>query len=286
MLLWLFTMVLFYTFQSLFCRIYTSSRNGGGAIQFSVFYAAFAGVATLAINGFSYTFSPATLITGLLNALVLLTYNIAMVKCGVLGSYAFMMLCALSGGILVPMAYDALYLGYSFSTIQLIALAMILAAFVILNLDGIKAKKNLKYLIWCAVLFITNGLYTILMNLQQTLTNFTLRNEMVITTFLGMAVMTSAFYLLFSRKSFIDGWRMEKKSFLPMFISSLSSAIAVTMFMYSMKTFNITVLAVVNNGGVLVLSAIAAFTLFKEKLTASSVIGMVLATASIIMLSL
>lgn len=138
----LLVMMALYSLQSLFCRLYTAARGGSGAIQFSVFYSAFAGVCTLAVNGFSYQPSAVTVVLGLMNAIMLLIYNIAMVKCGNRGSYAFMMICVLSGGILVPMAYDVLYLHCSFSTMQSVAVAMMLVSFVVMNLDGVRARKK------------------------------------------------------------------------------------------------------------------------------------------------
>ncbi len=285
MFVWLLVMALLYSFQSLFCRMYTNARDGEGATQFSVVYSAFAGICTLAVNGFSYAPSRITVLLGLINALMLLTYNVSMVKCGTLGSYAFMMICVLSGGILVPMIYDALYLNYTFSALQIAAVLLIIAAFVVMNLDGIREKKNLKFLMWCAILFVVNGLYGVFMNLQQTLMNFTQRNEMIITTFLGMGIMTAIFELIFHGKRFIGGFRMEKRAVVPMVLSSISATFAVNMLMWVMKSVNITVLSVVNNGGVLVFSAIFAFTVFKEKMERNTLIGILMACASIVMLS-
>lgn len=282
----LMVMATLYSLQSLGCRLYTAQRNGGGAAQFSVVYGAFAGVCTLAIGGFSYNPSRITLILGIINAVILLTYNFSMVKCGNLGSYAFMMICVLSGGILVPMVYDAIYLNYSFSMLQIAAVVLIIAAFVVMNLDGLKARKNARYLMWCALLFIVNGLYGVFMNLQQTLMNFTQRNEMIITTFLGMSVLTAAFGLIFTRNEFVSGFRMGKKAAIPMAMSALCATLAVNLLMYIMKSINITVLSVVNNGGVLVLSALFAFTLFKEKMEKHTLVGIVMACASIVMLSI
>lgn len=282
----LLVMMALYSFQSLFCRLYTSARKGEGALQFSVFYSAFAGVCTLAVNGFSYNPSAVTALLGLINAMILLTYNVAMVKCGNLGSYAFMMICVLSGGILVPMVYDVLYLNCSFSVMQLIAVALMLVSFVVMNLDGVRAKKNGRYLALCVTLFIVNGLYGVFMNLQQMLMGFTQRSEMIITTFLGMAVVTAAFELIFARHTFLDGFRMDRKAAAAMVVSAVCATIAVNMLMFMMKSINITVLSVVNNGGVLVLSAVYAFTLFREKLEKHTIAGIAMACASIVMLSI
>ena len=285
MLFMLFVLALLFSFQSLFCRLYASARDGEGAVQFSVFYAAFVGVSTLAFNRFAYAPSGITVLLGLINAMILLTYNIAMVRCSSLGSYAFMMVCSLSGGILVPMVYDALYLGYVFSPFQLAAIALILIAFVLMNLEGFTEKKNARYLLWCAILFAANGLYGVFMNLQQTLMNFTMRNEMIVTTFLGMALMTSAFQMLVGRKEFLRGFQMSCRAALHAFLSALSATLAVNLMMILMKSVNITMLSVMDNGGVLVLSALYAFTLFKEKPKPSGMLGLLLVGVGVIMLS-
>lgn len=282
----LLVMMILYSLQSLFCRLYTVARGGRGAIQFSVFYSAFAGVCTLAVNGFSYQPSAVTVALGLMNAMMLLIYNIAMVQCGNRGSYAFMMICVLSGGILVPMAYDVLYLHCSFSAMQMIAVAMMLVSFVVMNLDGVRARKNRRYLLLCATLFVANGLYSVLMNWQQTLMHFTQRSEMIITTFLGMAVLTAGFELIFARRTFVDGFRMGKRAALTMTASALCATLAVNMLLIMMQSIPLTVLSVVNNGGVLVLSAAFAFTIFKEKLEWRTMVGIAMACVSIVMLSL
>lgn len=286
MLFMLFILALLYSFQSLFCRFYSSSRNGDGAVQFSVFYAAFVGICTLAANRFAYTPSIVTILLGLINAMILLTYNIAMVRCSSLGSYAFMMVCSLSGGILVPMVYDALYLGYVFSPFQLVAIAMILIAFVLMNLEGFADKKNMRYLLWCAILFISNGMYGVLMNLQQTLMHFTLRSEMIITTFLGMAILTSAVQLTIDRQDFLNGFRMSRQAALYSLLSALSATLAVNLLLIMMKSVNLTLLSVMDNGGVLVLSTLYAFTLFKEKPKPSGMLGLLLVGIGVIMLSI
>lgn len=279
-------MVLLYSFQSLFLKYYTMSRNGGGALQFSIVYGAVAGVCTLAINGFAYAPSGATLALGLINAVILLLYNMSMARAGSLGSYAFMMICVLSGGILTPMAYDALCWGASFSKMQLMAVALILAAFVVINLDGFREKKSGKYLLWCLALFAANGAYGVLMNLQQRLSNYAQHSEMIVTSFLAMGVITAAAALIKSPRMFLDDFRMDGKSLAFMLASAISATLAVNLFMYSMQRVELTVLNVINNGGVMVVSAIFAFALFREKPAPRTLMGMAMACASIVMLSL
>ncbi len=286
MALLLTVLVVLFSFQSLFCRLYTSARGGEGAIPFAVSYAAIVGVTTLAVNGFSYRPSGTTLVLGFLNIFMILIFNLSMVRAGALGSYAFMMVCMLSGGILVPMVYDMFYVGERLSTLGLFGVGAMLAAFVVMNLDGFKGEKSGKYLVWCALLFVVNGLYGILMHLQQLLMGGTQREEMIVTTFLGMAVLTSAFGLLIHRRAYLIGFQMSRHALLFLLISSASATLAVNLLLYLMTRINLTLLNVVNNGGVLALSAIYAFVLFKEKLAPRTLAGLGLACASIVVLSL
>ncbi len=285
MFILLFTVIL-YSGQSLFLRLYNASRDGKGELQFTVFYGVCAGVCTLAVNKFGFAPSVATVLLGLVNAAVLVTYNVSMSRAGGLGSYAFMMICVLTGGILVPLVYDMLYNGSTFNLMQIIAVVLMLVSFVIMNLDGIKEKKSGKYLIWCLILFIANGTYGILMNLQQTMMEFTQRSEMIITTFLGSGIITAVLGFVKEKGKFISDFKMSGKSAFHMLLSAVCATIAVNLYLFVMKNINLTVLNVVDNGGVLVVSALLAFLLFKEKPAPRTLAGIVLSCASIVMLCL
>lgn len=278
--------VLFATGQSLFCRMYTSAQNGRGAVQFSVLYAFLAGVCTLAIGGFRYAPSGTTLLLGALNAVMLLTYNIAMVHAGNLGSFAFLMIGVLSGGILVPMAYDLLFLGTRLNAWQIAAVAMMLVSFVMMNRDGLSGKKSGAYLAWVGVLFLVNGLYGTLMGLQQNAMEFTQRSEMIVTTYLGTAVIGTLFSLVRERGEFFRGFRMSGRAAAFLGASALCCIGSVNLLLYAMKLVRLTVLNVTVNGGVLVISAGLAYFVFREKMTAWKIAGIGLAAVSVILLSI
>ena len=286
MILLLAATVLLYSGQSLFLRLYNASRNGAGEMQFTAFYGVCAGLCTLALNGFSFAPGKMTVLLGLINAVVLVVYNVSMSRAGSLGSYAFMMICVLSGGILVPMVYDAFWLGSEFGAMRVTGVALILAAFVIMNLDGLREKKSGRYLIWCLILFFANGAYGVLMSLQQNAMEFTQRNEMIITTFLGSGIITAIAGLVRAPGGFIKGFRMSARSLLMMCLSAACATVAVNLYLYVMKDINLTVLNVVDNGGVLVVSALLAFVIFREKPEARRIAGIILSCASIVLLCL
>ena len=266
--------------------MYTSAQNGRGAVQFSVLYAFLAGMCTLAIGGFRYAPSGTTLLLGALNAVMLLTYNIAMVHAGNLGSFAFLMIGVLSGGILVPMAYDLIFLGTRLNAWQIAAVAMMLVSFVMMNRDGLSGKKSGAYLAWVGVLFLVNGLYGTLMGLQQNAMEFTQRSEMIVTTYLGTAVIGTLFSLVRERGEFFRGFRMSGRAAAFLGASALCCTGSVNLLLYAMKLVRLTVLNVTVNGGVLVISAGLAYFVFREKMTAWKIAGIGLAAVSVILLSI
>lgn len=273
--------------QSLFCRKYTEARRGEGALAFTVLYSATVGIISLAVNGFAFRASASTLVLGLCNAAALLTYNISMQRACATGSYAFTMICMLSGSILLPMVYELLFRGMGFTPVQVFAVALLIASFVLMNLDGVREKKKWNYLLWVALLFTANGAYSILLNMQQTANQYTQRSEMLITTYLVTALATALFEMIFARKSFLTELRMKKKHLLFIVLSAACAATASSFVMYAMRTVpNVTILYAVHSGGVLVLSTVFAFTIFREKFTLPKGIGILVACASIVLLSL
>ena len=284
-------MVFLYSLQSLFCKMFSEKHDCGSAALtstvFSICFGGIAGFATLVINGFRINPAPITLLCGLLNALMLLIYNTAMVQASRKGSYSFQMISMLFGGSVLPMIYGALFLNERFTALQWIALAMMLVSFVLMNLKGLSLKGSSKsFLLWCLTLFLSNGFYSILMNVQQLSMEGAQRNEMIILSYLGMAVLYAAVQAIKDRKALVRGFKIPRKPLLYLFICCGSATIAVHMVMYILTLVDATILYTIDNGGVLVLSVLYSCILFKEKLSKVQIIGILMATAGIVMLSL
>lgn len=279
-------LVLLYTGQSLFCRLYTAKRGGDAGVCFAVCYGAIVGLGTLVLSGFRIVPSRTTLVLGLLNAMILLLYNVSLVRAGSLGSYAFMMVLNLSGGILIPMLYDVLWLRTPIGVTGILGVLVTIGSFLLMNPLGSAGRMSKRYLIWVGLLFLANGLYGTVMNLQQRLSEFSQRNEMITVTFLGMAVVT--FLIRFGRegKGFLASFRMGGKAFGFLLLSSLCALTAVHLLLIVMKHVDLTVLTVADNGGVLVLSTLCAFLLFHEPANRRTVLGMLAACLGIVLMSL
>lgn len=197
------------------------------------------------------------------------------------------MICTLFGAIVVPMVYGALWLGESFTWVQLLAIGMMLASFVMMNWKGLSLKGNSrKFLLWCAALFLSNGFYAVLLNVQQKTMAGAERNEMVILTYLGMAVLYTVFQLLRDRQALFTGFRMPLKPLIFLLLCCVCATLASHLVLYVLSLVDATILYTIDNGGVLVLSVIYSCVLFHEKLSRLQLGGIVLSAISIVMLSL
>lgn len=290
-------MIVLYACQTLFCRLYNQRYPGEESTSpfvYNVIYGVFVSIVTFAVGKGRFAPSTATVLLGLLNGAVLFGYNLSLIKATASGSYAVANLCLLAGGILIPLFQSVIVYHVPLNALQYVGVAVMLAAFLFLNLDGIvggrkekKAKTAASRLfpLFCALLFLFNGLYGALLNAQQEATGNTQREEMIIVTFLFTALL--GFVMLLSKRGrdSFAAFRQTKSSALCMLLCCVSAAAALNLLMYVMQLVNVPVLYTVENGGVLVLSVVFAVFLFKEKITPFKAVGLLLALSSLVMLS-
>lgn len=291
-------MIVLYACQTLFCRLYNQRYPGEESTSpfvYNVIYGVFVSVVTFAVGKGRFAPSTATVLLGLLNGAVLFGYNLSLIKATAGGSYAVANLCLLAGGILIPLFQSVIVYHVPLNALQYAGAAVMLAAFLFLNLDGIvggkkeaKAKTAASRLfpLFCALLFLFNGLYGALLNAQQEATGNTQREEMIIVTFLFTALLGFAMLLAKRGRGSLAAFRQTKGSALCMLLCCISAAAALNLLMYVMQLVNVPVLYTVENGGVLVLSVVFAVFLFKEKITPFKAVGLLLALSSLVMLSI
>lgn len=289
----LLILTLLFSWQSFFARRYTESYAGPKASDasniYNIVYGSVIALLTFVIAGFRYAPSLPTVLLGVLNAGMLITYNMSLVKGSILGPYSFLMLCPLSGGILVPMVWNMLFMGERLSGVQFLGIALLIAAIVIMNLSGLtfkgeKPKKS--FFIFCAILFLVNGFYGQLMNIQQAVMNGAQREEMIMTTF-GVTAIAVTIGMLRRPADLKKGFRMGKKSAVYAAIACVVATTAANLMVYLISVMeSATILFAIDNGGVMLLSAVYSIVFFKEKATPSQLIGMALSVLSIVLLSI
>lgn len=217
-------MIVLYACQTLFCRLYNQRYPGEESTSpfvYNVIYGVFVSIVTFAVGKGRFAPSTATVLLGLLNGAVLFGYNLSLIKATASGSYAVANLCLLAGGILIPLFQSVIVYHVPLNALQYAGVAVMLAAFLFLNLDGIvggrkekKAKTAASRLfpLFCTLLFLFNGLYGALLNAQQEAMGNTQREEMIIVTFLFTALL--GFVMLLSKRgrSSLAAFRQTKSS--------------------------------------------------------------------------
>ncbi|MDF2686159.1 MAG: Integral rane protein [Clostridia bacterium] len=282
-------MVFCYSFQALFCKIFSLKYKGNESVSsmiFTVIMGTFISFSTFLAGGLVFNPTSLTIIYGILNALSYVLYNVALIKATSSGPYAFTMIVNLFGGIIVPVLFSALFLNEKLSLFQLSAIIVMLASFVVMNLKGLNLKGvNLKYYIWCFLTFLANGAFTTLIKVQQTALKGNERVEMIMITY-GFAAIMCFVFLLFSRKkqAFSD-FKTGRGAMLAVLACGVFSTMAANINFYMASRLPAAILFTVNCGGVLILSAIYAVMIFKEKLSIFQVIGIIMSLLSIFMLS-
>lgn len=283
-------LTLLHSFQTLFCTLYTSRYAGKKELAspvFCVLQSIVIALFTWVYSGFVKEASLLTILFGVLNALMLFGFNTSLIKAGAKGSYAFMNMMLLFGGILVPLFYAVLFVdGESLSYLQILAIVLMLLAFVLMNIKEIRLKGTRPvYYIYCLLLFLTNGFYGTLLKMQS-IYRPEQKDAMVVISYAIMGVIALVQLIGTEKGHTLKAFSLGKKAVLPLILSLVSSALAINVLTRVMPLADTATLFTVDNGGVLVLAAAYSFLIFREKPNLTKVLGMVLAIASIVILSL
>lgn len=279
-------LVLLYTCQSGFCNLYQRHYPGEKAYSsqvYSVCYGMIVAMATLLFARFSFAPSLATVLLGIFNGVVLVLYNLFLIQASANGPFSIVMLFNIAGGILVPMAWSILVDGTKLSVLQYIAIGVMLVSFVFLTREDKKEEETAKpkFFLYCMLLFLVNGSYGTLLNIQKNLAGDGESAEMIVVTFGASAVLAMVLLLTQAGKKALTGFRQNGKSALFMLLASLSAAAAVNTLMYAMGLMNVAVLYAMDHGGVLMVSVLWSAVLLKEKLGRNKIIGLILAAIAI-----
>ncbi|MBQ7915820.1 MAG: hypothetical protein IJ315_03420, partial [Firmicutes bacterium] len=265
-----------YSFQTLFCKLFSDRYSGRKDLAtpvFCVFEGIFITIFTWVNNGFVFDPSWGTILIGLLNAVALLGYNTCLIKASALGSYAFVNVIQLFGGLLLPSLYSVIVLGDSIGILQIAGIGVMLLACVAMNIEGIQLKGTpLIYYVMCLLLFVCNGMYSVLLKVQDAF-SADQSNEMVMITFGVMGVIAALQLKRKEKGHTLAAFKLDRHSIIPLLLCLFSAATAINLLVVVLNQMKATVVYTVNNGGVLVLSWLYSIVIFKEKITLSSVIG-------------
>ena len=281
-----------YTFQGLFGKMYASAYTGNendATPVFSCLYGLIVGLSVLAVAlGFRLEASAATWGLGIANGLTLFLYNLGVIKASRSGPFSLQSIFRLFGGVVVPMVCSVVFWNDHLTWLQIAGIVVMLASFVVINLDG-NALQNVKkgYAFWVALLFTVNGLYGTLMALQQRVMAGTQGNEMIVVTFLSSSLISLVSLVASRKKDTLKAFRMPGKAWGHAIGAGVVAALAVVQLMLLINRMeSLAVFYTVENGMVLVLTVVLSALMFKEKLNRNVIIGIVMSVVSLALLSL
>ena len=281
--------ILLYSFQTLFCKLYTDSYPGRAELAspvFCIIEGICVTIVTFAFNGFQFSVSPFTLLMGVLNALALFAYNMSLIKASTLGSYAFMNVIMLFGGLLVPSIYGAAFLGEAITATKVIGILAVLLSCLLMNIEDIKLKNTpFTYYIFCGILFVANGLYGTFVKMQ-TVHHDEQKQEMIMLTFALTSAVALIQLITSEKKNTLQAFKLTRKAVLPLIVCLLSASLAINLLVYLLPLLDTAVLYTVENGGVLILSALYSVLFFHEKLRPVKAVGILTASVGITIMSL
>lgn len=280
-------LVLLYSLQTLFCKFYSDNYSGKTELASPVLCVCQSiaiALLSFAFTGFNFNISLISFLFGALNAAVLFGYNTSLIKAGERGSYAFMNMMMLFGGIFIPLVYVSIKDKAFPSIVECIAIVTMIVACVLMNLENIKlGGSKPSYYIFCLLLFIFNGLYGTLLKVQEQ-HNANESQEMIIVSYGVMGVIALIQLFLKEKKDTLKAFKFNKKCALFLALFLIISGLAVNVLVLLLGYLNAAVLYTVDNGGVMMLSALYSITLFKEKATPLKIIGIIIAIASLCVL--
>ncbi len=287
--------ILLYTLQSLFTRLYTDYYPGDKSLTTPVF-AVVCGLIVTAVSfvfsGLSFSCSWLTILLGVINAVILYGYDAFIIKASATGPYSILMTFSLTGGIVIPAIVSWMFFNVPFSWVQLISIAIIFVSVLMISKkdDETENKEEHKkhrtfFLIICTLLGLANGMYGVLLNTQQELTGVLEKEEMVAVTFIGAAVISLVQLIVKEKKEALKAFKQTKLSLVFLLLTALVSALAINALVIALDGIDTTLVYTFDNAGVLLLSALASAVFFKEKLSKLNVIGCIIMSIGLICMS-
>ena len=285
-------MILLYTFQSYFCKLYSNVCKTDRATTpvFNAIFGSVIGFVTLFVYGFQFEASAATWIFGLCNAVLLFLYNTSLIGASTRGSYAFLNIVSMFGSTILPIIAAVFLWGDSLTGMQIFGILLMLFSFVVINIKGISFKGTEgAYYLFCLLLFLSNGLFSTILDAQSRVTEAAgsmERGEMIMITYLCSTVISLGYIGITERKESLKVFRIGWKALVFALSSGAVAVAAVNLLMHLLTRIESSILYPVNNGAILVLSVILAAIGLREKLKKHQIIGIVLSVISIILLNL
>ena len=265
-------------------KVYQKGR--GESIREGLFFNLILGVFTAlimwGINGFRIEWSPYSLIMAALMAVFTGAYTLLGFRIIAMGKVAVYTQFLMLGGMIVPYIFGIFYLGEEFTLIRLFGLILMS---VLVTLSGGGKGESMKksalflFLLLCAAVFFLNGGCSVTSKLHQVEEGYRTISATLFVAYTGIfKAALSAVMLPFFKKEETGETGKKGTGFaaLIIFLSAVASAVSYLFQLLGASHLPATVLYPMITGGTVVLTAVAGYISFGEKLSRRETVGIIL----------
>ena len=306
--------IMLYSFQGIFMKMYSMNytpNKEDSSTVYSVMNGLFVALFTLifrfAFRGFGFALTPTIAILVVVNVAAVFFFNKALVEASARGPYSEVSIFMLSGGIIIPLAVSLFY-GEELSPIRYVGIAVMFIAFVLLCFErGEKTERKPGFYAYCLALAVANGIYGTILNLEKEYEGGANNDELIILSYFLAAIVSIALLAVKSiraskpaepkdsdtdsetpslRTSLLAPYKINLKAALFAFGACACTTIGINLLALCLKYVNVGVLYTMENGGVMVAAALLSLALFKEKIKLQKWIGIAVAAASTVLLTI
>ena len=244
-------------------------------------------------SGFDISMSVFTLILGIIFGLVVAIQHIANLQAIETGPLSYTSVI-ISLSTLIPALSGAIIWKESISTIQMIGMVLLAVCLILsVNKDTGGKKASMRWLIFCGIAFLFNGLIGVMQKWHQSSDHASELNAFLVIAFASSLLysLISALIIVFTQRKAETQKNASiiKASFAPvlifmMLVCGAGSAINHKLNLFLSGVLPSAVFFPMVNGGGLILVTVCAVIFFKERLTIKQWGGLVLGIVSVILL--
>lgn len=277
--------------QGIFYKIYHTNAKSSlknAPFVFATLMGFTSAIIMFIISGFTFQPSFLTVAIGVEQGIVFFAFNILLMEAVTQGaSYSIISISSQAGAIILSILETTLIFNNRLGVWKLVPIMFIMVSFVLLNYDGIKHKSlSSRCVFFYVSIFAVNGFYGVSLDVHQQLMNKTERSELMIITYLVSALSAILWMILKKHDLKLKEFAQSKLSFLMLIICSAVSACSIYFALYLMGKINVAIVYAMCNGGTLVTATIYSAIFLKEKMPITKILGVIIALACILLLTM
>lgn len=283
--------IILYTIRSYTSKLYADSCRQN-PLHATLVFSTITGLVGLFLTvlfsgGLRLSLCVVTPLCGVSAGAALFLYNLGSIRAAKTGPYGIQSIIGMFGCVLLPLLFEHLLWNVTLSGVQYIGIICVLCSFVFLNLKGLRLDGTQKgYYGWVAVLFFSNGIYSVIIAAQQRWAGNDQRYAMVSTVFLSMAVISLTYLFVGCKANIKAAFSLEPKSWCYALASGISLTAAMNLLVILLGYVSASILYPVQNSAILVLLILLSTVHLHEKIHRHTIVGIFTALLGIIALSL